>query len=113
MTMNSDKNTFRSLPLSAEQDAEIRAYIKQCEDDGIPWDTLALDYILKDMLNPSPSDDRIDFCDEYARELASRTCRTGEELGSDEQKFHALSNGLCAESEWHWIVREAKMLIPR
>ena len=39
-------NTFRGLPLTSEQDSEIRHYIH------IPWDTPELAAMLADMLNP-------------------------------------------------------------
>jgi hypothetical protein len=38
--------TFRNLPLTPEQDAEVRAYIEGCEARGEPWDVLELCYIL-------------------------------------------------------------------
>lgn len=55
--------TFRNLPLTPEQDAEVRAYIEGCKARGEPWDTLALDFMLEDMLRP-PVFDRTD--DDYA-----------------------------------------------
>lgn len=51
-----DKSTFRGLPLTAEQDAEIRHYIKKKKQHGASWDTPELEAMLKDMLEP-PSDD--------------------------------------------------------
>ena len=50
-------NTFRHLPLSPEQDAEIRHYIKKKEQRGEQWDTPELAMMLGDMLSPPPSDD--------------------------------------------------------
>lgn len=50
------KSTFRGLPLTAEQDAEVRHYIKKKKQQGKPWDTPELKAMLKDMLEP-PSDD--------------------------------------------------------
>ncbi|MFC3109032.1 hypothetical protein ACFQAT_09520 [Undibacterium arcticum] len=50
------KSTFRGLPLTAEQDAEVRHYIKKKKQHGEPWDTPELAAMLKDMLEP-PSDD--------------------------------------------------------
>jgi hypothetical protein len=38
--------TFRNLPLTPEQDAEVRAYIEGCKARGEPWDVLELCYIL-------------------------------------------------------------------
>ena len=50
-------NTFRHLPLSPEQDAEIRHYIKKKAQKGERWDTPELSRMLEDMLSPPPSDD--------------------------------------------------------
>ena len=112
--MDAKPTTFRNLPLSREQDAKVREYIARYEADRCPWDTLALDYMLNDMLTPPPADNhRLDVCDAYAHELANRICRTGEKLGCDEQKAYALANGICTESEWQWIVREAKRMLWR
>lgn len=48
---------FRGLPLTREQDAEIRAYIARHLARGEPWDTLGFSYMLKDMLNPPEPED--------------------------------------------------------
>ncbi|KVH04263.1 MULTISPECIES: hypothetical protein [Burkholderia] len=53
----SPSNTFRHLPLSPEQDAEIRHYIKRKEQRGEQWDTQELAMMLGDMLAPPPGDD--------------------------------------------------------
>ncbi|NTX26356.1 hypothetical protein HT746_04255 [Burkholderia pyrrocinia] len=50
-------STFRHLPLTPEQDAEIRHYIKKKEQRGEPWDTPELATMLRDMLDPPPNDD--------------------------------------------------------
>ena len=50
------KSTFRGLPLTPEQDAEIRHYIKLKTHRGEPWDTPELDAMLKDMLEPPPGE---------------------------------------------------------
>lgn len=52
---------FRGLPFTPGRDAEIRSYIERCEAIGASWDTLALDYLINEMLYPSPSDERLDF----------------------------------------------------
>ena len=49
--------TFRGLPLTAEQDAEIRHYIKQKKQLGVPLDASELEAMLKDMLEPPGKDD--------------------------------------------------------
>ncbi|WP_094299022.1 hypothetical protein [Noviherbaspirillum autotrophicum] len=99
--------TFRNLPITPEQDAEIREYIASCEAQGCAWDTLALDYMINDFLYPSPNDDRIDFCDGLALELAGRYHLTSEEPGTDTQEQNAM-HGDVSEIEWKWIVREAR-----
>ncbi|MCA8171564.1 hypothetical protein [Burkholderia gladioli] len=50
-------STFRHLPLSREQDSEIRHYMKQKMQKGKPWDTVELETMLRDMLDPPPNDD--------------------------------------------------------
>lgn len=56
MTDTDPKSTFRGLPLTSEQDAEVRHYIKVKMQHGEPWDTPELNAMLKDMLEP-PSDE--------------------------------------------------------
>ena len=51
------QNTFRGLPLSPEQDAEVRHYIKQKKQHGAPWDTPELSAMLRDMLEPPGNDE--------------------------------------------------------
>lgn len=46
------RNTFRGLPLSPEQDSEIRHYIHVHERCGTPWDTPELQAMIADMLDP-------------------------------------------------------------
>lgn len=104
----SDKfRPFRGLPITREQDAGIRMYIAQCEAEGCPWDTLSLDYIIKDMLCPTPADERLDICDNYASDLANRIRQTGEALDAYLQKIPSTDHGTFTDLEWKWIVREA------
>jgi hypothetical protein len=49
--------TFRGLPLTAGQDAEIRHYIKQRKQQGQPADGPELEAMLQDMLEPPGDDD--------------------------------------------------------
>ena len=51
------QNTFHGLPLTAEQDAEVRHYIKKKTQHGEPWDTPELAAMLKDMLEPPGEED--------------------------------------------------------
>ena len=57
MTDLDPNRTFRGLPLTPEQDAEIRHYIKSRKQHGKPWDTPELAAMLRDMLEPPPDDD--------------------------------------------------------
>ena len=45
-------STFRGLPLTPEQDSEIKHYIHVRQRCGAPWDTPELRAMLADMLNP-------------------------------------------------------------
>lgn len=60
MTDLDPNRTFRGLPLTPEQDAEIRHYIKVCKQQGKPWDTAELDAMLRDMLEPPTDEDTDD-----------------------------------------------------
>lgn len=51
------QSTFRGLPLTVEQDAEVRHYIKKKKQHGEPWDTPELAAMLQDMLEPPGDDD--------------------------------------------------------
>jgi hypothetical protein len=51
------QSTFRGLPLTPEQDAEVRHYIKRKKQQGAAWDTPELAAILSDMLEPPGNDD--------------------------------------------------------
>jgi hypothetical protein len=56
--INADpKSTFRGLPLTAEQDAEVRHYIKVRTQRGLPWDTPELSAMLHDMAQPDVAAD--------------------------------------------------------
>jgi len=60
--------TFRGLPLTSEQDSEIRHYIHIKERNGIPWDTPELDAMLADMLDPPElADEERDSIDDSMR----------------------------------------------
>ena len=51
------RNTFRGLPLTAEQDAEVRHYIRKRKQRSAPWNTPELDAMLNDMLAPPVEED--------------------------------------------------------
>lgn len=63
------KSTYHGLPLTAEQDAEIRHYIKQRKQHGVQLDASELTAMIKDMLEPpSYPDDELDFAVEMRAE---------------------------------------------
>jgi hypothetical protein len=66
-------NTFRGLPLTPEQDSEIRHYIHVKERSGTPWDTPELEAMLADMLDPPelPFEDRQSIDDSMQAEHAT------------------------------------------
>ena len=51
------QNTFRGLPLTQEQDAEVKHYIKRKTQRGEPWETQELEAMLDDMLAPPNDED--------------------------------------------------------
>ncbi|RDJ99289.1 hypothetical protein [Paraburkholderia lacunae] len=51
------KSTFHGLPLTTEQDAEVRHYIKRKRQHGAPWNTPELEAMLDDMLEPPGDED--------------------------------------------------------
>jgi hypothetical protein len=51
------QSTFLGLPLTPEQDAEVRHYIKQKRQRGVAWDTPELEAMLDDMLAPPGDED--------------------------------------------------------
>lgn len=46
------RTTFRGLPLTAEQESEVRHYIHCRERRALPWDTAELRSMIQDMLSP-------------------------------------------------------------
>lgn len=54
------ESSFRGLPLSAEQEAEIQHYIHQRRRRGLGPDAAELRAMLKDMLEPPVDDELID-----------------------------------------------------
>jgi hypothetical protein len=66
------RTTFRGLPLTPEQDSEIRHYIHLRTRNGAPWDTPELKAMLHDMLDPPElADDDGQLGDTMALERAS------------------------------------------
>lgn len=88
MNHGNHETSFRGLPLTAEQDREIRHYIHTKERKGEPWDTPELQAMLADMLNPPELTDE----DSQAREdsiSAERVTAEHEESAEMEDDEHS------------------------
>ena len=81
------ESTFRGLPLTAEQDAEIRHYIKKRMQHGQPWDTPELAAMLEDMLEP-PGEDEEEF-DDTASEMKAAAERAAASIDEDIEPIEA------------------------
>jgi hypothetical protein len=72
----SPPDTFRGLPLTREQDSEIRHFIHCRKRCGLPWDTPELDAMLADMLDPPEVDeegaDALSACMRAERAVAAQ-----------------------------------------
>jgi hypothetical protein len=88
--MNHDNQgtSFRGLPLTDEQDREIKHYIHTKQRKGEPWDTPELHAMLADMLNPPEvvDDDSQARDDSMATERA--TAEGEESLDTDRLQSH-------------------------
>ncbi|MCA8274808.1 hypothetical protein LGN17_20170 [Burkholderia sp. AU30280] len=98
------QRTFRGLPLTVEQDAEVRHYIKDRTRRGLPWDTPELNAMLKDMLHP-PGDgegDPASAADETRAAAERATASVDEAMDPIE-----------ANEEWHAAMESEGMKGPR
>jgi hypothetical protein len=90
-------STFRGLPLTEEQDAEIRHYIKQKRQHGESLDSPELSAMLKDMLEP-PCDDEngVDSSTDSTRADAERAGASVDEamddVGASEERNAAMES---------------------
>lgn len=57
MAAHDMESTFRGLPLTEEQDAEVRHYIKRKQRLGAPVDETEISAMLADMLDPPSQED--------------------------------------------------------
>jgi hypothetical protein len=98
--------TFRGLPLTAEQDAEIRHYIKHRKQRGEAWDTPELAAMLRDMLEPPGGEE-----DEVPEEDADDDTR-----GVAERAQAFIDEGIDPiehSEEWHAAMEAEAMKGPR
>jgi hypothetical protein len=74
--------TFRGLPLTPEQDSEIRHYIHVKSRCGLPWDTPELQAMIADMLDPPEvTDEEMQALDDST--TAERSSFDGQYLDED------------------------------
>ena len=92
-------NTFRGLPLTLEQDVEVRHYIKLKTRHGEPWDTPELDAMLKDMLEPPCEDEENDDLNvDEAKAAAERAAASVDEAMDAIEASEELRAAMEAES---------------
>jgi hypothetical protein len=88
--------TFRGLPLTAEQDAEIRHYLKKTMQHGALLDGPELTAMLRDMLEPPGLDDEVlFFADEVnadAERAAASIDETMEPTSASEERNAAMES---------------------
>ncbi|REE07085.1 MULTISPECIES: hypothetical protein [Paraburkholderia] len=97
MTHDDPESTFRGLPLTAEQDAEVRHYIKVRTQRGLPWNTPELGAMLKDMLQPpDDGDDEPDAPADGMKAAAERAMASVDEamepIEADEERNAAIES---------------------
>lgn len=91
------QRTFRGLPLTPEQDAEVRHYIKKQKQRGAPWDTPELAAMLADMLRPPSNDDEDEDFDPSAEDAKAASERAAalfeddvDPIEADEERIAAM-----------------------
>lgn len=98
MTDTDLQSTFRGLPLTPEQDAEVRHYIKRKKQHGARWDTPELGAMLQDMLEPPGNDDG--GCDAAVDEATAATERAAASIDEAMEPIEACEERHAAmESE--------------
>ena len=88
--MDSDPaRMFHGLPLTPEQDSEIRHYIHSRQRSGLPWDTPEWHAMVADMLDPPEVDEegRQSVSDSIEKERAAAASDDAPDFGQiDEQR---------------------------
>lgn len=104
MTDSDPQSTFRGLPLTAEQDAEVKHYIKVRTRRGLPWDTPELSAMLTDMLLP-PGDGNsdVDSAEDETKAAAERATASVDEA----------MDPIEASEEWNAAMESESMKGPR
>ncbi|NIE56818.1 MULTISPECIES: hypothetical protein [unclassified Burkholderia] len=106
------QSTFRGLPLTVEQDAEVRHYIKDRIRRGLPWDTSELSAMLKDMLHP-PGDGDSDGDREGDDDFASPADEARAAAERATASVDEAMDPIEANEEWHAAMESEGMKGPR
>ncbi|WP_175722509.1 hypothetical protein [Burkholderia ambifaria] len=102
------QSTFRGLPLTVEQDAEVKHYITDRTRRGLPWDTPELSAMLEDMLHP-PGDGDEDGDDDVASPAdEARAAAERAEASIDD-----VMDPIEANEEWNAAMESEAMKGPR
>jgi len=72
-------NTFRDLPLTEDQDAEVRHCIEKRGQLGESWDTPEFDAMIKDMLEPTTDGDEQGQIVDLEKQIEERSAATIDE----------------------------------
>ena len=86
MNDGNQEASFRGLPLTNEQDCEIKHYIHTKERRGEPWDTPELQAMLADMLNPPEIVDEGAQARDESMAAERMTAKGEESLDTDEPR---------------------------
>lgn len=98
------ESTFRGLPLTVEQDAEVRHYIKVQMQRHLPWDTPELVAMLRDMIQPPEVADAEDEVEaNEARATAERASTSIDDVMEPDE----------ASEEWQAAIESENMKRPR
>ncbi len=92
--------TFRGLPLTAEQDSEIRHYLNRKTRLGKPWNTPELRGMLEDMLLPPSAED--DSQSDIPRDALAAAERATAFIDQDMEPIEAYE-------EWHAAMEAESM----
>lgn len=104
MPNTNSRRTFRGLPLTTAQDAEIRHYIKAKAQRHEPWDTPELKAMLKEMLTPpiSAQEESVEFLDQ-AKAFAERAASSVDEAMEPIEAYEERNAAKEAEAmKWPW-----------
>ncbi|QWQ12966.1 hypothetical protein KN198_05615 [Ralstonia solanacearum] len=86
--------TFHGLPLTSEQEAEVRHYLNRQRRLGKPWNTPELRAMLKDMLLPPSTED--DGRSEVTQEAAAAAERAATLVGEAMEPIEAHEEWIAA-----------------